>query len=40
MNQVSGANQERVIFCAYVVRKDGKVIRPKNGKLLAFWVDD
>jgi len=40
MDNVSEVNGKRIIFCAYVVRKDGTVIRPKNGKCLAIPVDD
>lgn len=39
MTNDSKTNGKRLIFRPYVVR-DGKIIRPKHGCCLAFWVDD
>lgn len=35
----SKTNGRHLIFRPYVVR-NGKVIYPKNGRMLAFWVED
>ena len=39
MKNDSKTNGRHLIFRPYVVR-NGKVIYPKNGRMLAFWVED
>lgn len=40
MSNFSGTNEKKVIFCTYAVRKDGTIIRPKKGRVLAIPVED
>lgn len=39
MKNNSETNERHLIFRPYVVR-NGKIIYPKNGRMLAFWVED